>query len=125
MMFTNIYYHNKFNSLASKSLMSDFSYRSTAGITIAHAIVKSYATFTEMEMTRKEREFLENLLEENIDDDDTIVKVPTKNFKQIWEGTRLSIHNLDCGRFSIQELKIGNNGKEESLQGKSSFNIQR
>ena len=54
------------------------------------------------------------------------MRVPSKNFKIIWEGTELSIHKLDCGRFNIQGLKVNMDGKEELLQEKSSFsNIQR
>ena len=126
-MSTNTKYcNNKFNSLAAKSLMEDFSYRSTAGMTMAYAIVNSYPTFTEMDMTKKEEKFLESLLEENIDEDDNVMRVPSKNFKIICEGTELSIHNLDYGRFNIQGLKVNMDGKEELLQEKSSFsNIQR
>ena len=121
-MSTNTKYcNNKFNSLAAKSLMEDFSYRSTAGMTMAYAIVDSYPTFTEMDMTKKEEKFLESLLEENIDEDDNVMRVPSKNFKIIWEGTELSIHKLDCGRFNIQGLKVNMNGNKESLQEKSSF----
>ena len=120
------YYNNKFNSLAAKSLMEDFSYRSTAGMTMAYAIVDSYPTFTEMDMTKKEKKFLESLLEENIDEDNNVMRVPSKHFKIIWEGTELSIHKLDCGRFNIQGVKVNMDGKEELLQEKSSFsNIQR
>ena len=117
----------KFNSLAPKSLMENFSYRSTAGMTMAHAIVNSYPTFTKMDMNRRETEFLESLLEENVDEDDNIMKVPSNNFKQIWEGTDLLIHKLNCGRFNIRESKVNMDGKEESLQERSSFsnNIQR
>ena len=104
--------------------MEDFSYRNTAGMTMAYAIVKSYPTFTEMALTKKETEFLKTLLEENVDENGTIVKVLTKIFKQIWEGTELSIHKLDCGRFNINNIIV--DGEEESLKEKSSFfNIQR
>ena len=126
-MSTNTKYcNNKFNSLAAKSLMEDFSYRSTAGMTTAYAMVDSYPTFTEMDMTKKEEKVLESLLEENIDEDNNVMRVPSKNFKIIWEGTELLIHKLDCGRFNIQGLKVNMDGKEELLQEKSSFsNIQR
>ena len=55
------YCYYKFNSLAPKSLMEDFSYRSTAGMTMAYAIVDNYPELTDMDLTRKEGEFLESL----------------------------------------------------------------
>ena len=120
------YYNNKFNSLAAKSLMEDFSYRSTAGMTMAYAIVNSYPTFTEMDMIKKEKKFFRKSIRRNIDEDNNVMRVPSKNFKIIWEGTELSIHKFDCGRFNIQGLKVNMDGKEELLQEKSSFsNIQR
>ena len=96
-------------------------------MTMAHAIVNSYPTFTRMDMNRRETEILESLLEENVDEDDNIIKVPSNNFKQIWEGTDLSIHRLNCGRFNIRESKVNMDGKEEPLQERSSLsnNIQR
>ena len=95
-------------------------------MTMVYAIVNNYPTFTEMGMTKKETEFLESLLEENIDEDNNVMRVPTRNFKIIWEGTELLIHKLDCGRFNIQGLKVNMDGKEELLQEKSSLsNIQR
>ena len=94
---------------------------------MVHAIVNSYPTFTKMKMDKGEIDFLESLLEEKIDGDEKIVKVPSNNFKQIWEGSDLSIHKLKCGRFNIGESKVNVDGKEVSSQEKSSFsnNIQR
>ena len=76
-----------------------------------------------MDLTRKESEFLKSLLEENVDDG---MRVPSKYFRLIWQGTELLIHKLDCGRFNIRDLKVNMDGKEEFIQEKSSFsNIQR
>ena len=64
-MSTNTKYcNNKFNSLAAKSLMEDFSYRSTTGMTMAYAIVDSYPTFTEMDMTKKKKFFRKSIRRE-------------------------------------------------------------
>ena len=74
-----------------------------------------------MELTKTESEFLESLLEK----DDDGVRVPSKNFRILWQGNELMIHELNCGRFNIRETGISMDGIEETTQSKRLSNIQR
>ena len=91
----------KFDTISRPSLDRDFSYNTQGGVTIAHAIVKQYATETKYKLTTNELNFVHLLLEDNTQEGTCVTEVPTNQFKVLWQGKEKDIKKLHCGRFNI------------------------
>ena len=92
----------KFNSSYSKDLKRDFGYKSTGGVTIAHALVDQYHNWTKFPLNPAEVQFMKKLLVESKTSDQEsteTVKMPSPDYRTLWDGKAQELQDVSCGRF--------------------------
>ena len=91
----------QFNSSYNKDLKREFGYRSTGGVTIAHALVDQYHKWTKFHLDPAETQFMKKLLvETRISDQDTgTVRTPSPEYQKLWDGKAQELQDVSCGRF--------------------------
>ena len=122
----------QFNSSYTKDLKREFGYRSTGGVTIAHALVDQYHKWTKFHLDPAERQFMAKLLVNTKigDQESEIVRRPSPEYRKLWDGKAQELQDVSCGHFftrttNSQKTSTNNDGTTEEVHQDDYVNLQK